>query len=334
MRKPECYLYLSGLKKVATKMSGQETIHLGIRPYGFHAGNALALYVYPYLLCRELKKMGKKARLTLIYSLNDYEQDEIDSPNKNLYPFNLKPKYTTFQFLPSGECPEKTMIELWAPRIRENIKRLLIDFPELNIRYINNSWLKEHPTFKKLLLKTLTESDKLSDIFRKYTDKIVLANAQYASAVCKKCFCARNKTTIDGNEIFSFLCPNCHQSNSGKFNDFDYWWYHKPLFLARMEIFKPDLTISGGDHYNEGDYEVRQAMAEAFVPGKQMPDMLFTPVLLAPDGKRMSKSQGNARYGKIDEIIKIAEKFDTPEILCPEQALSFAKNYEEYCFSF
>jgi len=333
MSKPECYLYLSGLKKIADRFSGKEIIHLGIRPYGFHAGNALALYAYPYLLCRELKKRNKKVQLTLIYSLNDYEQDEIDSPDKNLYPFNLKPKYTTFQFLPSEEYPNKTMAELWAPRIRENIGKLLVDFPELNIRYIKNSWLKEHPVFKKLLLKTLIENDCLSDIFRKYTDKKVLPGAIYASAICKKCFCARNATPIKDGRIFSFLCTNCNQLNSGSFNDFDYWWYHKPLFLARMEIFKPDLTISGGDHYNEGDYEVRQAMAETFTPGQQMPDMLFTPVLLDPEGKRMSKSQGNARYGKIEEIIKLAENSDSPEILCPENALSPAKNYEEYSLS-
>lgn len=332
MNKPECYLYLSGLREVADKFLGNEVIHLGIRPYGFHAGNALALFVYPYLLCRELEKRGKKVKLTLIYSINDYEQDEIDSPDKSLYPFNLKPKYTTFQFMPSGEQADKTMSELWLPRIREVTSGLLADFPELNIRYIKNSWLKGHPIFKKLLLETLTKSEKLSDIFRKYTKKKVLPGAQYASSVCQKCFCARNGV-LPNEGIFSFACSNCGQKNSGHFEDFDYWWYHKPLFLARMEIFKPDLTISGGDHYNEGDYLVRQAMADEFTPGKQIPDMLFTPVLFTPEGSRMSKSQGNARYGKIKEIIKLVEGADTPEIICTEDSLSTATNYEEYRLS-
>lgn len=60
------YLYLNGMKKLAKEASGNETIHVGIRPYGFHAGNAMALIVYPYLLCKYLKKEGKVPRFRLV----------------------------------------------------------------------------------------------------------------------------------------------------------------------------------------------------------------------------------------------------------------------------
>jgi hypothetical protein len=36
------FLYLDGLEEIVKELNGQEKIHIGIRPYGFHAGNALA----------------------------------------------------------------------------------------------------------------------------------------------------------------------------------------------------------------------------------------------------------------------------------------------------
>lgn len=45
------YLYLDGLETLAREVRGDENIHIGIRPYGFHAGNNLALVAYPYILC-------------------------------------------------------------------------------------------------------------------------------------------------------------------------------------------------------------------------------------------------------------------------------------------
>lgn len=80
------YLYLSGLKSLAKKIKGNENVHIGIRPYGFHGGNVLSLIVYPYLLCKELNKLGKKPKLKFTISINDYEQDELDGPDIRRYP--------------------------------------------------------------------------------------------------------------------------------------------------------------------------------------------------------------------------------------------------------
>ena len=54
---------------------------MGIRPFGFHAGNLLSLYVYPYLFCEEVQENGKPVNFTFFCSINDYEQDELDGPD-------------------------------------------------------------------------------------------------------------------------------------------------------------------------------------------------------------------------------------------------------------
>lgn len=68
------YLYRRGLKELAKDLHGKETIHIGIRPYGFHAGNALALIAYPYLLCKDMEDMGRRPEFRFIVSINTMEQ--------------------------------------------------------------------------------------------------------------------------------------------------------------------------------------------------------------------------------------------------------------------
>jgi len=86
------YLYFSGLKRLAKEINGDEIVHIGIRPYGFHAGNAMALVVYPYLLCKYFEKEKRVARFRFIISINDWEQDCLDGPDPLEYPFNIYPK--------------------------------------------------------------------------------------------------------------------------------------------------------------------------------------------------------------------------------------------------
>ena len=50
------YFFYSGIKELATTLSGKENIYLGIRPYGFHAGNKIPFVIYPMLLCEEMEK--------------------------------------------------------------------------------------------------------------------------------------------------------------------------------------------------------------------------------------------------------------------------------------
>ena len=54
------YLLMNGLKEIAHEFTGDENIFLGIKPYGFHAGNRIPFVAYPILLCEELEKMANR----------------------------------------------------------------------------------------------------------------------------------------------------------------------------------------------------------------------------------------------------------------------------------
>ncbi len=92
--------YLDGLKKMVGGLKGDENVYLGIRPSGFHSGNALTLVIYPMLMCKLLlKKRGITPKFTFYLFLNDWEQDEIDGEDPKLFPFNIFPKKPTLQHI-------------------------------------------------------------------------------------------------------------------------------------------------------------------------------------------------------------------------------------------
>ncbi len=61
------YVYKKGLVELVSTLNGNERIHVGIRPYGFHAGNVVALVSYPKLLCEEYKRQYKKPLVLLLF---------------------------------------------------------------------------------------------------------------------------------------------------------------------------------------------------------------------------------------------------------------------------
>ncbi len=303
------YLYLSGLKKLAQELKGNERVHFGIRPYGFHGGNLLSIVVYPYLLCKELKRLGKTPKLRFTLSINDYEQDELDGPDIRKYPFNIYPKNTSLQFTKST-CSCCTYIaDHWQPIIEGCFKKSVIkDFPLVTINLVRNSYLKEKTHFKRLLLETIKNPVKQSKIFKKYSGHDVLQTPiKYAGVICPKCRSAHGDTIVIKNKI-SWECHKCNHKVISAFKYFDYWWYHKAMLTARLKIFKTEVTMSGGDHYSEGDYNVRKTFMKTYFKEFKEPKMLFCPTLQAFDGQKMSKSRKNTCFINHLKLIDICEK--------------------------
>jgi hypothetical protein len=48
------------------------------------------LYIYPYLFCEEVEKINKPVNFIFFFSVNDYEQDELDGPDYKKYHFNIQ----------------------------------------------------------------------------------------------------------------------------------------------------------------------------------------------------------------------------------------------------
>src|SRR3989344_4571671 len=67
------YFFQKGIEELAHEVKGNENIYLGIRPYGFHAGNMLAFIIYPLLLCEEVRKMGVIPSFNIFIFINDWE---------------------------------------------------------------------------------------------------------------------------------------------------------------------------------------------------------------------------------------------------------------------
>lgn len=329
MKKP--YLYLPGLKKLAKRLTGNERIHVGIRPYGFHGGNALSLFVYPHLLCKEMRRLGKEPRFKFFISINDYEQDELDGPDYRRYPFNIYPKNTSLQFAPdeSGCC--STIVDHWLPVIRKVVGSLKQEYPGLKVRFIRNSSLKNKKYFKRLLMDTLQNPLGHAEIFSTYSGKEVLDSPiQYAGVVCPECKKSHGTTTAMSSKKIRWSCATCGCQLEKLYEYYNYWWYHKAMLTARLRTFRIQVAMSGADHYNEGDYNVRRHFFRKYFKDFPEPVMLFCPVLIARNGEKMSKSRQNTEYVKMENLIKIAGRINSSSIKLPEEAIENVKNVGEY----
>lgn len=329
------YLYFDGLQRLVKDVSGEETIHMGIRPYGFHAGNVMALIVYPYLLCKHLRKAGKIPRFKFIVSLNDWEQDELDGPNPREYPFNIYPKHTSIYFLKDEKNCCLNSLEHWTSIIKRNIESLKREFPELEFTFIRNSELIGYEFSRNLLKRTIQDPVEQFEILKLNSNKSTLPSPiQYAGAICPKCHSAHGETKIRIDDFVYWKCGECGHEGSGSMDDFQYWWYHKPMLIARLNVFNIDLTISGGDHYSEGDFNIRREFIKKFSPGTKEPKMLFTPIVIALDGQKMSKSRHNTEFALVDKLISKADNNYDSEISLNEELILRNIDEKNYSFNF
>lgn len=300
------YFYHKGICELAKVLKGDEKVYLGIRPYGFHAGNAVTLVIYPILLCRELKKLGKVPRFTFYVFLNDWEQESLDGPNPKLYPFNVLPKFTTWQYMKDPIDNERTIVDFWETVIVNNVKIIKHYFPKVKIIPRRNSEMKNYPEMRECILKTLS-NQKLILKALEHNTKVRILNSPiiFASAVCPNCHAARGKTiVIDKNKIYH-ECKMCKKINEGEYEDFDYWFYHKPLALPRIAAFNIDLCITGSDHFKEGDFEVRKKLFEIYGIKTPVPKTLYSSSIFGGNKKIMGKSKGNAKLIDYDKLINL-----------------------------
>ncbi len=325
------YLYYQGLKKIVRESRGDETVHVGIRPYGFHAGNTMALIVYPYLFCKYLEDAGKEPRLKFVVSLNNWEQDALDGPDYRKYPFNIYPKTTSLQFASDEVGCCKSVAAHWEPIIKKRVLFLKKRFPNISIKFVENSELINYPFCKKLLVETIKHPDKQADIYRKYSHMQVLPSPiKYAGAICFKCRSAHGETAVIGRSKVIWKCDDCGSSKEGDFKEFDYWWYHKPMLIARIKIFKVDITLSGGDHFNEGDFKIREIFIRKYASGMREPKMMFTPTVIALDGIKMSKSRNNAAFADAGRFIEIMNGYKRKEFAIVRDLMQSELDEKDY----
>jgi len=302
------FLYYKGLRDLSQEITGNENVYLGIRPYGFHAGNMLPFIIYPLLICEELKKRDITPRLKFHIFLNDWEQDQLDGPDPINYPFNVYPANTTFQHVYVTPDKKKNIVDIWEPVIVKGVSSITKIYPETSVKAIRNSSIKNHPLMKKYLLQTLKNPEAIADILRKHTDKVVLAKPlAYAIAVCPNCGLVKGQTTIEYGDTLKHKCSFCKVVTVGEYDSFDFWFYHKPLAIPRLEIFNIDFCITGGDHFSEGDYYIREDLIKLFQAKVKPLIVLYTPEVLGYNGQRMGKSKKNTVIIPLKQLINIVK---------------------------
>ncbi len=328
----DLFLYRNGLKKMAKQIQGTEKVHIGIRPLGFHAGNKMALLVYPYLLCEEFEKTERRPAFQFFISLNDFEPNELKylekSPrgkffykkisaygdNEPTYGSNIFCEETSIGNIPdhNGCCP--TIVDHYEKVIQREVDDLFSNrFPSVKFRFVRNSELLSNIIFQKYLKLSIENPDEIAKIIQSSTNQAVLTDqAHYAGAVCPSCKKADGKTLLADENKIEFNCHSCGKVSNGGFEDFDYWIYHKPLLIPRLLIFKIDLCIRGGDHYQAGNVNVTSALLKRFEPGFNIPMTLITPVIVDEFGRKLSKSYGNTIDIPTRQLLDFARKANAP----------------------
>lgn len=320
------YFLYKGLLDLAQTLEGNENIYLGIRPYAFHAGNMVTMTVYPLLLCREIERLGKTARVNFFIFINDWEQDRLAGPDTKTYPFNIFPLNTTFQYATNQDNPSLNIVDYWQNPIVSGIQSIQSLFPSVQITPIRNSEMKNDPVMKRCVLYTLKHPKEIAKILRERTTKQVLDEPlSYALAVCRHCQMAKGSTEVIDVDTINHSCSSCGKEMVAPYEHFDYWFYHKPLAIPRLEICNIDICITGFDHYNEGDYLIRQDLISLFGSKAKFPKTLYAPLLLGKNGDIMGKSRGNAEVIDINDLIELIERNKEAEkIQIPDGLTTFS----------
>lgn len=298
-------------------MKGNEHIHIGIRPYEMHAGNTLAIVAYPILLCQLINKRGIVPKFTFILSLNDWEQDALIGEDIYKYHFDVHAKNTTLQFC--VEDNNRSTVETWSKVIKEAVKEIKKRFPKTKIVPVFNSELKTNPVMKYVVIKTLTQRSALKETMLQSSGKPTNGSPlPFAAALCPKCKYAQTSTKVCEDELITTECSRCKYCITDSYESFEYWLHHKPLFAARWKIFQFTHSISGGDHFKEGDVKTRKALYEFFFEESAPSlNMLFSPIFIAQDGQKMSKSRNNYYSLAVDDILAQARICDEPVLHIP-----------------
>lgn len=318
MNEDGAYLYLDGIKQLATEVRGDERIYTAIRPYAMHAGNVLSIVVYPYLLCEATREQGIEPKFEFIVSINDWEQDQLIGQDIHKYIFDAKPLHTTIAH--TVDTDGQNMVEKWQPRIEKEVNKIKKDFPEVKIRYVRNSSLRDNPLMKQVLLHTMKHRVEHKKLLLEVTGKPTVGeDTHFANALCPECLDANTNTIVLEGNLLRTDCANCGHKAERPYDECDFWLYHKQLFPPRLAILDFQITISGADHFMQGDFKVRKALYE-FIYNKPLPPvkMAFAPLFLAPDGAKMSKSRKNDTYLPFEDVLPHARSSHAASIRLSE----------------
>lgn len=304
------YYGTNGIDRLAERLDGTERLHMGLRPYGLHAGNELVLFCYPYLLAKRMRELGREPRFDILISLNDWEPQALHHTDGPELPYNIASRKPTFQFQPAANglyvCDAlQTQLEsLIAERFRS--------FPNLRFSLIRNSQLKYEKEFSRVLQYTLLHPAKIGQCIRPAVASPidVRDDMQFAGAVCPSCLHTNGRTKItevaDGFSV-RFCCNHCDAHTERDWLAFDYWMHFLPLRLARLATLGFGLHITGADHLMNRDIYTIHSLKKLMCIEAAEPLVLVAPLLLDAAGEKLAKSNGGSSVRlPFDQLLHLA----------------------------
>lgn len=295
-----------GLQRISLDLDGTESIMLGCRPYGFHAGNMLAMVAYPYALASLVAQRGVVPRFTFNVTYND-----IELVNPWFYsgsPFCLERwDRTTIQCSPDpGDCC-KSLAEHWQKFIKTQFDRIREDFPSIQLNFTPTSEMLSHKRFTAVLESSIQDPEHIAQFISEVCGyQLIPGKIAYAGAVCPRCNIIDGETHIMAHST-RFRCHVCETDVEGEFDGFSYWMNHLPLGVAKEAYQHSDIWISGGDYLGDNVYDVYGALAHDLdIDTFSHITHLMTPVVLGSDSKPMHKSSGNSFEVPFDLLLHAA----------------------------
>lgn len=301
------YISWDGLDAISSKLTGKETMGIGIRPFGFHAGNMASIVAYPILLCELMSQKGKEPEFDIYCFFNDVEQHAIvghesrpdDDDSANIYPADK-----TLQYTPGPDGFKGSVVDYWRPLIENGAREIQARFPKVKLSFHTTSDLKTTETFGSAVRTALTQPEKIAEILEQKTGLEVYRPADYMRAVCKSCSVPVKNTAIDGAERISAVCHACGTDNKGEIGDFDFWIHHSILTLPKLSVGPGfDIWMMGSDHVQYGETPTRLKLSELFGIKAKNYIGIHAPLILSYDGQKMGKSNHNQAYVPLDSIL-------------------------------
>jgi len=327
------YLFWDGLNEVAKEVRGDEKIFVGVRPFGFHAGNELTMYVYPWHLCDLTRKNGKEPRFNFFISINDmephrlkylfigedgkpfYKNEELTLSADVPFEYNVFPRTTSFQFTDDSNGCCDSIVTHWQKIIEEKMMRLKADFPEITLNFIRNTSLKNNPAFKKAITTAIKNPEVLGKILEKY-DKVCFEKGflVWTGVICPHCHSAQGKTSMNAESVI-FECDNCGKKTESTVEDSSFWMHHVFLLPPRLKIFDVDICVRGYDHYRVNQIPINEQLFEALFGKKLEVKTIVPPMIVGPDGKKMSKTWSNEKYINTEKLKELSKGNSTDKIV-------------------
>lgn len=304
----ETYVSLTGLKNISSILRGDETMGIGIRPFGFHAGNMASIVAYPIILCEMMRLARKEPAFDIHCWLNDIEQHAIIGHDKDPDhddEANIYPRGTTMQFTPAPGGFEGSVVDYWGPMIQNGVLEIQRRFPNIRMSFHRTSELKSSPTFEHAVLKAIEHADTIADITQSHLNMPVHRPAEFVRAICGSCTTPVPRTEATADHLIKTDCPRCGHQAIGPVSSFDWWLMHRVLTMPKLSAVEGgfDIWMMGYDHFQERETPVREILGKLFEIKVKNYTAIHGPLILAPDGRKMGKSNGNVAYVPLDDLL-------------------------------